>query len=105
MQGEWGDRRQELVFIGEKIEQVRLYLQFEKPREGGKLTRAHSFTRSLTYSQIRPLLTAELDACLLNDAEWKQWTTIMRTGKNDKKGMAKKIDKLEALFDDGFEDW
>ncbi|KAI5481577.1 hypothetical protein MNV49_002803 [Pseudohyphozyma bogoriensis] len=68
--GEWGDRRQELVFIGEKVK------------------------------QIKPLLTAELDACLLDDSEWKQWKKIMK-GKNPDKVKQ----KLEALFDDGWEDW
>lgn len=46
--GAWGDRRQELVFIGEELE------------------------------TIQPLLTAELDACLLNDDEWRQWKKVMK---------------------------
>ncbi|GAA5946775.1 hypothetical protein JCM3765_002012 [Sporobolomyces pararoseus] len=71
-QGRWGDRRQELVFIGEMI------------------------------STIQPLLTAELDAALLDDTEWAAWEKIMKSRKTS---MKKKVQKLEALFDDGFEDW
>ncbi|GAA6013026.1 hypothetical protein JCM11491_000942 [Sporobolomyces phaffii] len=70
--GRWGDRRQELVFIGE------------------------------TISTIQPLLTAELDAALLNDEEWQAWEKIMKSKKTSSK---KKVEKLEALFEDGFEDW
>ncbi|GAA5879528.1 hypothetical protein JCM16303_003236 [Sporobolomyces ruberrimus] len=71
-QGRWGDRRQELVFIGE------------------------------TISTIEPLLTAALDRALLNDSEWEVWQKIMRSKKTS---LAKKTEKLERLFDDGFEDW
>ncbi|GAA5921446.1 hypothetical protein JCM3775_003051 [Rhodotorula graminis] len=69
--GAWGDRRQELVFIGEELE------------------------------TIQPLLNAELDACLLDDDEWSQWRRVMKS----KKSMRRKIEKLEELFEDGFEDW
>ncbi|GAA5834965.1 hypothetical protein JCM9279_007159 [Rhodotorula babjevae] len=69
--GAWGDRRQELVFIGEELE------------------------------TIQPLLTAELDACLLNDDEWSQWKKVMKS----KKSAQRKVEKLEELFEDGFEDW
>lgn len=91
--GSWGDRRQELVFIGEQLE------------------------------TIQPLLTAELDACLLNDDEWASWEKIMKVrlssfepdsqGKQaddpggtrqSKKSLARKVEKLEQLFDNGFED-
>ncbi|KXH29111.1 CobW/HypB/UreG [Colletotrichum simmondsii] len=68
--GEWGDRRQEMVFIGEKLD-------------------------------IKGL-EAALDACLLNDEEWRKWQKVMRNKKwNDEK----KRDKLQDLFDDGFPDW
>ncbi|GAA6011393.1 hypothetical protein JCM10207_008324 [Rhodosporidiobolus poonsookiae] len=69
--GKWGDRRQELVFIGSELE------------------------------TIKPLLTQELDAALLDDDEWKQWQKVM----GSKKSMKKKVEKLETLYDDGFEDW
>ncbi|GAA6062635.1 hypothetical protein JCM10212_000297 [Sporobolomyces blumeae] len=68
----WGDRRQEMVFIGENI------------------------------STIRPLLTAELDKALLDDQEWAQWQKIMKSRKTSIK---RKVEKLQELFEDGFEDW
>ncbi|KAK1479538.1 CobW/HypB/UreG [Colletotrichum cuscutae] len=68
--GEWGDRRQEMVFIGEKLD-------------------------------IKGL-EAALDACLLNDEEWRKWQKVMRNKKWDDE---KKRDKLQDLFDDGFPDW
>ncbi|ORY74273.1 putative cobalamin synthesis protein [Leucosporidium creatinivorum] len=70
-EGEWGDRRQEIVFIGEKID------------------------------TIRPLLTAELDGCLLTDSEMKEYRKIMK----GKGSMEKKIQRLENRWDDGFESW
>lgn len=92
---------------------------------------------------MRPLLTAELDAALLNDEEWTQWEKIMKVrffllysfprlldvpacvvpsyrrlrsplvhlaynpplSQSKKSSMEKKIEKLEKLYDDGFEDW
>ncbi|KPV76589.1 uncharacterized protein RHOBADRAFT_13202 [Rhodotorula graminis WP1] len=69
--GAWGDRRQELVFIGEELE------------------------------TIQPLLNAELDACLLDDDEWSQWRRVMKARPLS---MRRKIEKLEELFEDGFED-
>ncbi|CAO1613852.1 unnamed protein product [Sympodiomycopsis kandeliae] len=87
----WGDRRQELVFIGTEM------------RKGG-----------------RERITAALDECLLNDSEMAQFEEIMnratkggasKTGKKTNKKAAKKMtleDKQKALqdiFEDGFEDW
>ncbi|GAA5976441.1 hypothetical protein JCM10908_005502 [Rhodotorula pacifica] len=70
-EGRWGDRRQELVFIGEKID------------------------------LLREKLAAELDAALLDDTEWSQWQKVMKS----KRSLARKIEKLESLFEDGWEDW
>ncbi|KAL8292511.1 hypothetical protein RQP46_001123 [Phenoliferia psychrophenolica] len=70
-QGKWGDRRQELVFIGQ------------------------------TIKTIQPLLTAELEACLLNDTEWAAWQKVMKS----KKSIKSKVKKLEEMFEDGWEDW
>ncbi|GAA5972000.1 hypothetical protein JCM8115_000578, partial [Rhodotorula mucilaginosa] len=69
--GRWGDRRQELVFIGEHID------------------------------LLRKSLTDQLDACLLDDSEWSQWQKVMKS----KRSLARKIEKLESLFEDGWEDW
>ncbi|PWN97122.1 cobW-domain-containing protein [Tilletiopsis washingtonensis] len=44
-----------------------------------------------------------LDECLLTDAEWAQWEKVMNSKKL--KTMEKKQKALEALFDDGFEEW
>ena len=38
----------------------------------------------------------------MNDKEWKAWEKIM---KNPKTSMKRKTEKLEELFEDGFEDW
>ena len=67
-EGKWGDRRQELVFIGQQM------------RSGGE-------------SRIRKAL----DACLLNDEEFKIWEDTMAFENAE--------DKLADLFEDGFEDW
>ncbi|KAI0965403.1 P-loop containing nucleoside triphosphate hydrolase protein [Xylaria arbuscula] len=67
-QGKWGDRRQEIVFIGQQM------------RDGGEAR-----------------LRKALDACLLNDAEFKDWERAMAS-KNPQK-------VLDRLFEDGFEDW
>lgn len=67
-EGKWGDRRQEIVFIGQQM------------RDGGE-------TR----------LREALDACLLNDAEWKDWERAMKSKKPQR--------VLDRLFEDGFEDW
>lgn len=69
MKGKHGDRRNELVFIGVKIDKK-------------KLSKA-------------------LDACLLNDKEYKQFEAIIAKEKN-----LFKIEKaLPTAFDDGFADW
>lgn len=91
--GRWGDRRQELVFIGEHID------------------------------LLRESLTDQLDACLLDDSEWSQWQKVMKVSEacssvciggqagtdtvlllQSKRSLARKIDKLEGLFEDGWED-
>ncbi|KAI1765189.1 putative cobalamin synthesis protein [Hypoxylon sp. FL1150] len=66
--GRWGDRRQELVFIGQQM------------RKGGE-----------------ERLRKALDACLLNDDEFRQWEDAMES--DDFR------ERLDDLFEDGFEDW
>ncbi|KAK6204183.1 hypothetical protein LQW54_008417 [Pestalotiopsis sp. IQ-011] len=68
-EGEWRDRRQEIVFIGQKM------------RSGGE-----------------GRLRAALDACLLDDAEFRAWSKAMRSGERAQQ-------KLDDLFEDGFEEW
>ncbi|KAI0842320.1 putative cobalamin synthesis protein [Hypoxylon sp. FL0890] len=66
--GKWGDRRQELVFIGQQM------------RNGGEYR-----------------LRRALDACLLNDEEFRDWEAAMESDAPQ--------DMLDELFEDGFEDW
>lgn len=66
--GEWEDRRQEIVFIGQKM------------RSGGE-----------------ERLQTALDACLLGDKEFQAWEKAMRSERPQ--------EKLDALFEDGFEEW
>ncbi|PWN53092.1 cobW-domain-containing protein [Violaceomyces palustris] len=75
-EGEWGDRRQEIVLIGQKM------------KEGGE-----------------ERLRKALDHCLLNDQEWDSWCRVMRSKSRRLKSWEAKIEKLEELFEDGFEDW
>ncbi|KAK7033644.1 hypothetical protein VNI00_012644 [Paramarasmius palmivorus] len=81
--GEWGDRRQEIVFIG-----------------GGE------------SPMQRDLIEKELDAALLNDEEWAEWQKRAQTAhRNVKIMLSKDLDddqkeeKLLEMFRDGFEDW
>ncbi|KAK5631470.1 hypothetical protein RRF57_007184 [Xylaria bambusicola] len=67
-EGKWGDRRQEIVFIGQQM------------RQGGEKRLRKAF-----------------DACLLTDAEFKDWEKAMIANKPQK--------ALNRLFDDGFEEW
>ncbi|CAK1366119.1 unnamed protein product [Cercospora beticola] len=73
--GKYGDRRQELVFIGENLD-------------------------------IKGI-EAELDACLLNEEEWKVWEEVMGAGEgpNQRESMGEKEKLLQDVFDDGFPDW
>ncbi|KAI0130445.1 P-loop containing nucleoside triphosphate hydrolase protein [Xylariales sp. AK1849] len=66
--GCWGDRRQEVVFIGQQM------------RMGGEQR-----------------LRDALDACLLDDEEFHAWEHAMASKSPQ--------DMLDALFDDGFEEW
>ncbi|OTB14937.1 hypothetical protein K445DRAFT_318311 [Daldinia sp. EC12] len=66
--GKWGDRRQELVFIGQQM------------RKGGE-----------------ERLRRALDACLLNDEEFRSWEEAMESNNVQ--------ERLDELFEDGFEDW
>lgn len=71
-QGAWGDRRQELVFIGTDMR--------AGPGSG------------------QERLQAAMDACLLDDDEWEQWERVMKRegiSPEDKKAA------LEELFEDG----
>ncbi|WAR54372.1 hypothetical protein PtB15_3B886 [Puccinia triticina] len=72
----WGDRRQEIVMIGTEM------------RSGGEKR-----------------LQEALDACLLDDQEWKKWTKIMKSVKKGLRTMEEKAEALEEFFEDGFEDW
>jgi hypothetical protein len=92
-EGRWGDRRQELYAA----------LSFSPSFP----SRTHLFLLYRVFigeqlEVMRPLLTAELDAALLNDEEWKDWEKVMKSKKTTLK---KKIEKLEKMYDDGFEDW
>ena len=77
-EGRWGDRRQELVFIGQKMR--------GEGEEGGG-------------GGGRQKIQEAMDACLLNDAEFRAWEEVMEEGGGDVEG------KLADLFEDGFEDW
>ncbi|KAI5860795.1 putative cobalamin synthesis protein [Durotheca rogersii] len=67
-EGKWGDRRQEIVFIGQQM------------RDGGEERLRKAF-----------------DACLLNDKEFSDWEAAMES--------KDALEKLDELFEDGFEDW
>lgn len=73
-EGEWGDRRQEIVLIGKGM------------RDGGE-----------------DRLKAALDACLLTDEEMQQWEEVMRD--EGLGGIREKEQRLQEMFEDGFEDW
>ncbi|KAL9938591.1 hypothetical protein V8E36_002310 [Tilletia maclaganii] len=77
----WGDRRQELVFIGTNM-------------------RDHS-DKEGTETKIRRCL----DACLLNDQEWARWQQIMGSKAKGMRTEKQKQRALDAWLNDGFEDW
>lgn len=64
-QGKWGDRRQEIVLIGQEMQ------------KGGQQR-----------------LQAALDACLLDDKEWAQWEKIMNNRKWDQKRKKEELEKI-----------
>jgi hypothetical protein len=66
----WGDRRQEIVFIGEGIS--------------------------------TELITKLLDECLVDDEDMSRWAKIM---KNKRLSYREKEEKLEKLWEDGWEAW
>ena len=72
-EGKWGDRRQEIVLIGQQM------------RAGGE-----------------ERLRAALDACLLNDAEWNKWETIMSSKSRRLRTWEQKQAALEQEFTDGY---
>lgn len=72
----WGDRRQELVFIGTDM-------------------------KTKYEAQIRE----KMDACLLTDDEWKIWERIMSSKSKKLRSMEAKQEALQQHFTDGFEDW
>ncbi|KAI1637135.1 putative cobalamin synthesis protein [Biscogniauxia mediterranea] len=76
--GRWGDRRQEIVFIGQQM------------RAGGE-----------------GRLRAALDACLLDDGEFGAWerAMAMTMGGEGEEREAAVQERLDELFEDGFEDW
>ncbi|CAE6458810.1 unnamed protein product, partial [Rhizoctonia solani] len=70
--GEWGDRRQEIVFIG-----------------GGEA--------AMSQSKVEKLL----DTALLNDKEWAQWQKIMKSEKyDDDEKEDKLLDLFKDGFED-----
>ncbi|GFF31339.1 probable exopolygalacturonase B [Aspergillus udagawae] len=66
----WGDRRQEIVFIGDGIS--------------------------------TELITKLLDECLVDDEDMSRWAKIM---KNKRLSYREKEEKLEKLWEDGWEAW
>lgn len=81
--GRWGDRRQELVFIGQDM------------GEGG-----------------RQRIQDAMDACLLDDEEFRAWERVVMEQGGGEGGDGANVDvdvdvdeKLAGMFEDGFEDW
>ncbi|KAK0548955.1 hypothetical protein OC846_004282 [Tilletia horrida] len=83
IQGEWGDRRQELVFIGQGFK--------DNPATG----------EEGAEKKIRAIL----DECLLDDQEWTRYQQIMRSTAKGRRTAKQKQRALDDWMNDGFEDW
>ena len=50
----------------------------------------------------RDVIKKRFDAALLKDHEWHAWQKLMRSRKTT---LQQKLDKLNNIYEDGFEDW
>ncbi|KAE8224752.1 hypothetical protein CF319_g2414 [Tilletia indica] len=83
-QAPWGDRRQELVFIGQNMRP-----DPETPGSEG----------------AEVLIRRALEECLLNDEEWAKWQRIMKSTAKGMRTAEQKQRALDEYFTDGFESW
>ncbi|CAD6887407.1 unnamed protein product [Tilletia controversa] len=83
-QAPWGDRRQELVFIGQNM----------KPDPD---------TPGSEGAEV--LIRRALEECLLTDEEWAKWQRIMQSTAKGMKTPQQKQRALDEWMNDGFEDW
>lgn len=70
-EGEWSDRRQEMWVRSPDRNPP-------AAQTSDILPSPFSVFIGENLKQIQPLLTAELDACLLDDKEWRAWQVVMR---------------------------